>query len=89
MGFQVVDTEQGLIEPEGKSFGAGEPDEQGTGQSGAIGDGDAIDVGPGKARGLEGLVDHFRQMFDMHAGSDFRHHSAIGTVMGDLGKNDI
>ena len=89
VAFEVVDGDQRLVEGEGESFGVADADQQGSGESGALRDGDGVD-GVVRVPSLGQRLAH-----DGHDGAQmlprgqFRHDTAVGLVGGDLRGDNI
>ena len=67
----------------------GEADEQRADQSGALGDGEPVDVVQHDLRLAERLTDHGRHELEMPPRRDLRHDAAVLRVQIDLRRDDI
>jgi len=82
--FEVIDGDEGQPLREGKRLGVGDAHQQRSGKPGPGGDCDSVQIGKrdasvGKCRANDG---HNRSQ--MLAAGQFRHHSAVARVRGDL-----
>ena len=80
----MVDGDERLVEGEGQSFGVADADEECSGESGALGDGDGVDGIVGSIRFGERLADDGDDGAEMLARGQFRYDAAVGFVSGEL-----
>lgn len=89
MPADVIDCDERNAQRKGECLGKGQPDQQRPQQSGAICDGDRIDLLFFNTcladRSEDGLVHHV----DMGAGSDLRDDPAVFSLFGRRGTHDI
>lgn len=95
MAFEVVDSDEGLIEAVGEGFGVGDADEERSCEAGTFGDGDGVEVGEcdwmsgcGAGAG-EGFADDEDDIAEVLAGGEFGDYSAVVGVEGHLGGDDV
>ena len=91
VGLDVVDGEEGFLPGEGVGLGGSGADEEATDEAGAVGDGDAIELGGGVGDigDLEGFFDDGGEGFEVGAGGDFGDDAAELGVEVDLGGDDV
>ena len=87
--FQMIHPDKRLLRRVGQRLGIAQPDEQGAGQPRALGHRNCVQAGVGLARILHRLAYHGYDGAQMFARGQFRHHSTIGLVGGDLGIHHI
>ena len=88
MAFEVVDGDEREIVGEGESFGVGDADEQRSGEAGAAGDGDGVEIGEGQVRFSERGADHGNDGAEMLAAGQLRNDAAVARVGGDLRRDN-
>src|SRR6266568_1881365 len=84
VAFEVVDGDEGQALCEGESLGVGDADEQGSGETGAGGDGDGVQVAEGHVSLGKCGADNGNDGAEMLAAGEFGDHSAVACVSGDL-----
>ena len=89
VAFEVVDSDEGLVEGEGEGFGVEDADEERAGEAGAFGDGDSVEIGEGDAGLGDGLADDGDDVAQVLARGELGDDSAVGGVKGDLGGDDV
>ena len=77
MAFQMVDSDERLVQGVSNALGGIETDEQGADQPGTDSDGYQIDITKLRPCFIDGLVDYAMNAFDMQATSEFRNYAAI------------
>lgn len=89
VAFEMVHGDQRLFERERERFGIADADQQGSRQSGALGDGDGIDRFVSVLCFGESLANHRYDRAEMLTGCQFRDNAAIGLMGGDLRRDNI
>ncbi len=88
VAFKMVDGDERNVLRVGQSFGVGDADEQCSGEAGAGGDGDGVEIGEGDVGLLERGADDGNDGAEMLAAGQFGDDSAIAGVGGDLRGDD-
>ena len=88
MTFEVVDGDEGQVLSEGESFGVGDADEKCSGEAGAAGYGDGIEIGEGNVGLGQCCADYGNDGAKMLAAGQLGDDSAVAGVGGDLGGDD-
>ena len=89
VAFQMVDRNQRLIERKGQRLGVADPDQQRSGQSRALGDGDCVQRVVSLIAFSQRLPDNGNNRPQMLARRQLRNHSAIGLVGGNLRSHNV
>ena len=89
MSLDMVHTDQRYSGREAQSLGGGDTDQQGTDQSGPIGDRDGIQILQSLSGLLQPLPDHLRDSLGMLSGGYFRHDTPVQSMDIDLGGNHV
>ena len=84
--FEVVDADQGGLLGEGKALRRVHADEEGARKTGAVGDGDPVEVAQLDGRLLQGLPHHGVEREHVLARGDLRNDAAVLGVHLDLGR---
>ena len=85
VAFEVVYADEGEVVGKGEALGGVDADEQRAGESGAVGDGYAVEFGEFEAGLFEGGVHDGEQGSHVFAGGDFGDYAAVAGVHFDLG----
>ena len=91
MGLDVVNGQQRFSPGEAIGLGGGGADQEAADEAGAVGDGDAIELGGGvvDVRKVESFLDDGGERFKVGPGGDFRDHAAEFGVEVDLRGDDV
>ena len=84
----MIDGEEGFFRGCRKGLCHTVPDQKGGGQTGTTGRGEGIDVQGSQAGLPEGLFDQGTEDEGVIAGGHFRNDPAVGTMQGNLGRNE-
>ena len=87
--LQVVDGDVWQAVGNRDTFGELTSDDQAADQAGAGAGGDAAQIAEGDARAGHGFTGQGREMRQMRAGRDLRHHAAEGRVVAFLGQHGL
>ena len=89
MAFQVIYRDQRLVQREGQRLRVADADQQSSGESRTLGDGEGVDRMKGLAGIGEGFANHRHDGPQMLARGQFRHHSAVRLMGGNLRKHHV
>ena len=85
----MVDRDQGLIQSQGSGFSKVDPHQYCTNQSRRIGHSHSIDLLPGDPCLFQSLICKAINGLDMLSGCNFRYHTAVNAVKGNLGSYTV
>ena len=88
VAFQMVDGDERQAVGEGQSLGVGDAHQKRSGETGAAGDGDGVEIGEGDVGLGECGADHGNNGAEMLAASQLGNDASIAGVGGDLRGND-
>jgi hypothetical protein len=89
VGFEVVDRDEGPVKNIGEGFGDVDADEERTGETGSLGDGDRVDLAATDAGLGKGSFDDGDDGADVTSGGQLRDDAAVRLVERDLGRDDV
>ena len=89
MAFEMVDTDERLVERKGQGLGRRDADEQCADESRSVRHGDLVDVRERHTGLADGLIDDGHDVDDVLARSDLRHDTAKLLVNGNLRRDDV
>ena len=87
--FQMVDRDQRLLQRECQRLCKTDPYEQRAGQARSLRHGERINALVSLVGIFEGLADHRHNRTQMLARGQLWHYSAVRSVGGELGKNNV
>ena len=86
--LEVVDGDERLAQGEGQRLGIGDSNQECACQPGAFCDRDCVQIGEADAGFIQCRTYHGNDIAQMFAGGQFRNHTAIGSMDGDLRGHD-
>jgi len=89
MSFQMVHGQQGSLQGISQRLGGTESHQERPHQTGALGDGNGVEVTGVNGRFLEGLANDGENRFHVFSGRKLGHHAPIGAVYGNLAGHHI
>lgn len=89
VAFKMIDGQQRFAQSVAVGLGKGDADEQGSGQTGAAGDGDCVQVVRGDASLCERVTHNGNDVAQMFAAGKLWHHAAIECMHLHLRRDDV